>query len=202
MRNSNYHFQSIGESAFINQVRESLRAELPPSRWKLGGGASLTAAFLSIGRDLECKHGRGLVAQIWMECPSSGRASCKFEIAKKIEGKSQAENLRLREQIAKKIRDYLYQSGLPDGVAVSTRSTVPRFPVELPGINVKEDDLPDSVSQYSVVIQKVVQFCVYLDVALSAYNSGSATFYPHLASNELLGREDIPQIDEGDDLQI
>ena len=166
-----YYFLSIGPSAFVNSARRALEEVIQETResgkWKLGGDSSLTAAFVPATEMIKSKYGESLTAQIWMERPQKGLASCKFEIASKIHSLSETENKTRRDNIASSIRRHLLAKRLPDGVVVAKGSTVIKCPIFVPEIKDVKDDTPENAESYAQEIKKIVIFFSFLNSSLS-----------------------------------
>jgi len=163
-----YHFKSLGQSAFINAVRDSITSSSESQKWQIGGDSSLTAIFLPANAAIEKKFGRGLKVQIWMERPKAGKGTCKIEVAYRIRKLSVEENKALREKIASSIRSHLITQ-LPEAIKLSEGSTVAACYLDLPGIKDVADDTKENSDRYASEIQQVFVFFKFLDISLTEW---------------------------------
>jgi len=162
-----YHFESLGQSGFIQTVRHAVLEATQPDTWNLGGDASLTGILLPVTDVIKQYIGQGLKAQIWMERPKNENASCKFEVAAKVLSLTYTESTAAREEIASSMRNRLAKAQLPVGVQLASGSTVAKCRVELPGLKEVVDDTIEQSKQYTDQIQQVVRFVTFVETVLS-----------------------------------
>jgi len=172
-QNKNYHFQSKGSSAFINEARSKLEGMIDKVIWKIGGSDSLTVEFIPTTTAIKNRIGRGLKTQIWIERPQKGEARCKFEVANKVDSLDVDSSTKLRDKIADSIRRYMEQKGLDDYIEPATKSTVVAVRLDLPRIKEPKDDIKENAIIYPSEINKIFNFIKFLENQLRRWKDSS-----------------------------
>jgi hypothetical protein len=158
-----YHFRSLGHSAFVAAVRKSLTERANTTDWHIGGDSSLTAVYLPSTNAIAGKWGRGLSNQLWLPRPGKGKADCTFEVAYAIPSLDKTENETLRMRLATSIRTHLIRTGLPEGIQEARKSTVIKCRLILPHLINQSDDTPANAERHVSEIQRIVDMLKFLD---------------------------------------
>lgn len=175
--NKRVYFKSKGPSSFIDNTRIKIQKELDETAnidWKIFGVTAFRAEYSPTIRSIENKFGKGIATQIWMERPLNGCTRCKFEVANKIPLRGDESSLKLREKIARSIRSFLISNNLPIEIEEAHGSTVVAIPINLPKIQIVEDDIDKNVDDKE--INKIIQFLVLLDEKLNKWNKTNAIY--------------------------
>lgn len=174
--NEREYFKSKGPSSFIDNTRNKLDElniiKAANSNWKISGATGFRAKYLPIIESIENRYGKGLVTQIWMQRPLNGYTRCVFEVAYEISLIGNERSIKLREKIASSIRLFLTNNNLPIDIEEAHGSTVVAIRINLPRIQVVEDDTDKNVDDKE--INKIIQFLVLLDEKLNTWNKTNA----------------------------